>query len=236
MRHDIDTGTKAQAVLELGMKFLISYFIGSVMGALIVGRLKGGVDIRNLGSGNAGGTNALRTQGFVFAAVVVLIDVGKGIVATALIPGLHLPLVGSDPAISRVWLTIACAGASVIGHVWPIWHNFRGGKGAATLVGTLAVLAPAVILPALLVWAWVFVFSGYVGLATMTAGLATPVFVALTRLPADQPLFIYCLAMAAYLLFCHRANIARMYSGTEYRNTRVMVFRRRSKAAIDDDT
>jgi glycerol-3-phosphate acyltransferase PlsY len=236
MRHDIGTGTKAQAVLELGTKFLISYFIGSLMGALIVGRLKGGVDIRNLGSGNAGGTNALRTQGLVFAALVVLIDVGKGVVATALVPGLQLPLVGTDPAVSRVWLTIACAGASVVGHVWPVWHNFRGGKGAATLIGTLAVLAPAVILPALLVWAWVFVFSGYVGLATMAAGIAAPVFVAVMRLPAEQPLFIYCLVMAAYLIFCHRTNIARMVSGTEFRNTRVMVFRRRSKTANNDDS
>jgi glycerol-3-phosphate acyltransferase PlsY len=234
MRHHSDTVAKVQTVLELGMKFLISYFIGSLMGALIVGRLRGGVDIRKLGSGNAGGTNALRTQGLVFALAVVLIDVGKGALATALVPGLDLPLVGIDPAISRVWLTMACAAASVMGHVWPFWHEFRGGKGAATLIGTLVVLAPFMILPVLLVWAWVFVLSGYVGLATMMGGLAAPVYVAVTRLPDEQPLFVYSLAMAAYLLFSHRANIARMRAGTEFRNTRLMVFRR-SKPAPDDD-
>jgi glycerol-3-phosphate acyltransferase PlsY len=235
MRHDIDTRTGAQAVLELGTKFLISYFIGSLMGALIVGRLRGGVDIRKLGSGNAGGTNALRTQGIVFALAVVIIDVGKGALATALVPGLNLPMVGFDPEVSRDWLAIACASAAVVGHVWPVWHGFRGGKGAATLIGTLAVLAPVVIVPVLLTWAWVFVFTGYVGLATMLGGLSEPVFVAMMLLPAELPLFLYCLTMAAYLIYSHRSNIARMRAGTEHRNTRVMVFRRRAGTVVDDD-
>jgi len=96
-------------MLELGVKFLISYFIGSLMGAMIVGKLRGGVDIRTMGSGNAGGTNALRTQGFLFAAAVVVVDVGKGIVAAGLVPGLDIPLVPEDPAVSRTWLTLSCA-------------------------------------------------------------------------------------------------------------------------------
>jgi len=222
-------------LLELGTKFLISYFIGSLMGALIVGRLRGGIDIRKQGSGNAGGTNALRTQGLMFAVAVVVIDVGKGAIATLIVPGLDLPLVGTDPEVSREWLTIACAAASVMGHVWPIWHNFRGGKGAATLIGTLAVLAPGVILPVLLTWAWVFVLSGYVGLSTMAAGLAAPIYVGVTRLPDNQPLFAYCLVMAAYLLFSHRTNISRMRAGTEFRNNRVMIWRRRSNVADNDN-
>ncbi len=84
-------------MLELGVKFLISYFIGSLMGAMIVGQLRGGVDIRTMGSGNAGGTNALRTQGFVFALAVVVIDVGKGVIGAGVVPGLDLPFVGIDP-------------------------------------------------------------------------------------------------------------------------------------------
>jgi len=77
-------------MLELGAKFLLSYFIGSIMGSLVVGRLRGGVDIRTMGSGNAGGTNALRTQGVAFAMGVMIIDVGKGIVGTGVVPGLDL--------------------------------------------------------------------------------------------------------------------------------------------------
>src|SRR5688572_7955044 len=124
-------------MLELGVKSLLAYLLGSIIGSLIVGQLRGGVDIRTLGSGNAGGTNALRTQGKAFAFWVMLIDIGKGIVTVALLPGWEIPGVGIDPQVSREWLTMACAGAVILGHVYPLWFGFRGGKGAATLVGAL---------------------------------------------------------------------------------------------------
>jgi len=213
-------------MLELGIKFLISYFIGSIMGSMVVGWLRGGVDIRKLGSGNAGGTNALRTQGWVFALSVVVIDVGKGVVATGIVPSLELPFVIPDGEISRVWLVLCCAAASVIGHVWPMWHNFRGGKGAATLVGTLIVLAPDIVMPVLLVWVFVLIISGFVGLSTMMAGVSAPVYLAMTRLPDDQPLFIYCVVLAVYILFSHRSNMQRMHQGTENRVARAMLFRK----------
>ncbi|MDX1481212.1 MAG: glycerol-3-phosphate acyltransferase, partial [Woeseiaceae bacterium] len=168
-------------MLELGSKFLLSYFLGSIMGAMVVGRLKGGVDIRTMGSGNAGGTNALRTQGWLFALGVVIIDVGKGAIAAGLVPAIDLPVFdGSAPDALVVY---ACAAAAVIGHVWPLWHRFRGGKGAATVVGTLAVLAPLLILPLLAVWLLLVTLVGYVGLATMTAGVAVAVYVGVTGLP-----------------------------------------------------
>ena len=221
-------------MLELGVKFLLSYFIGSLMGAMIVGRIRGGVDIRTMGSGNAGGTNALRTQGLVFALGVVIVDVGKGAFATGVIPLLDIPFVGIDPAVSRVWLMLVCGSAAVFGHVWPFYHGFRGGKGAATYVGTIAVLNAALIFPLLLVWAWVVVMSGYVGLATMTAAVALPVWLAVTRLPLDQPLFIYTAVMAAFVIYWHRANIARMRGGIEHRNDRLMIFKRRRQAGNDE--
>jgi glycerol-3-phosphate acyltransferase PlsY len=213
-------------MLELSVKFLLSYFIGSVMGSMAVGRLRGGVDIRTMGSGNPGGTNALRTQGWIFALGVVIIDIGKGIVGAGVVPGLNLPFVATDPALARDWLTLCCAAAAVIGHVWPIWHNFRGGKGAATLVGTLIVLAADLILPVLLVWGIVLTAFGYVGFATIVAGVTAPVYLLITRLPDDQPLFIYCVTMALYIIFSHRSNLQRMRNGTESRQTRLMLFRR----------
>lgn len=213
-------------MLELGTKFLIAYFIGSIMGSLLVGRLRGGIDIRKEGSGNAGGTNALRTQGWPFALAVMVVDIGKGAFAAGVVPGLSLPFVATDPEVSRVWLALCCAGAAVVGHVWPMWHEFRGGKGAATLIGTLTVLAPTLLVPVLLVWAWVLVLFGYVGLATISAAVSAPVYLGLTRLPDDQPLFIYCTVLAVYLVFSHRSNLQRMRAGTENRNTRLMVFRR----------
>ncbi len=221
-------------MLELGVKFLISYFLGSVMGAMVMGRIHGGVDIRTMGSGNAGGTNALRTQGPIFALGVVVIDVGKGIIGAGLIPTLDLPFVGIDPEISRTWLALSCAAAAVFGHVWPFYHRFRGGKGAATYVGTFIALNPAVILPMLLVWAWVVVLSGYVGLATMTAAVSVPVWLAVTRLPGDQGLFIYSAIMAMFIIFWHRANIERMRRGEEHRNERLMLFRRKARATDNE--
>ena len=214
-------------MLELGIKFLISYFIGSIMGAMIVGMLRGGIDIRTMGSGNAGGTNALRTQGFMFALAVVVVDVGKGIVGAGVIPSLELPFVPTDPAISRTWLTLCCAGAAVMGHVWPIYHDFKGGKGAATLIGTLIVLGPKLIIGVLFVWILVVVMSGYVGLASMMAASAVPIWLGVTHLHDDQPLVIYCTFMALFIIYCHRANIQRMLEGTELRNPRFMLFSRK---------
>ncbi|HSN52407.1 MAG TPA: glycerol-3-phosphate 1-O-acyltransferase PlsY [Woeseiaceae bacterium] len=221
-------------MLELGVKFLLSYFLGSVMGAMVMGRIRGGVDIRTMGSGNAGGTNALRTQGAGFALGVVIIDVGKGIVGAGVIPLLDIPFVGIDPEVSRTWLALCCGAAAVLGHVWPFYHNFRGGKGAATYVGTFVALNPAVIPPMLLVWAFVVVLSGYVGLATMTAAVSVPVWLAVTRLPGDQGLFVYSAVMAMFIIFWHRANIQRMRDGVENRNEKMMLFRRKKRSADNE--
>ena len=223
-------------MLELGVKFLISYFIGSLMGAMIIGKLRGGVDIRKMGSGNAGGTNALRTQGVMFALGVVLIDIGKGIIGAGIVPGLEVPFVAADPTISRTWLTICCASAVVLGHVWPIYHNFKGGKGAGTYIGTLIVLGPQLIIGVVFVWAWVLVMTGFVGLATMTAASALPIYLGIWFLPDGQPLFIYSVVMAAFIIFWHRSNIERMLSGTEHRNTALMIFKRKGGGSSHDQS
>ena len=220
-------------MLDPGSKILLSYLVGSVMGSMIMGYLRGGVDIRTMGSGNAGSTNALRTQGWLFAVGVIVIDVGKGVLATAVIPGIDLPFSDADPAITAGWLTFGCATASVVGHVWPVWHKFKAGKGAATLIGTLIVLAPEIVLPLILIWAWMLVLFGFVGLATVTTAVVAPLYLGLTRLPHDQALFYYCLVMALYMIYSHRANIIRMRKGTEPKNTRLMIFRRGGRNSGD---
>jgi glycerol-3-phosphate acyltransferase PlsY len=213
-------------MLELAIKFLLSYFLGSIMGSLVMGRMRGGIDIRTMGSGNAGGTNALRTQGLTFALGVMVIDIGKGVVGTMIVPAIDLPIIGASPDVSREWLVLCCAAASVVGHVWPMWHQFRGGKGAATLVGTLIVLAPYLLVPVVGAWLLVLVLSGYVGLATVVAGFSAPVVIAVVRLPEEQPVFIYCVVMAMYIGFSHRSNIQRMRTGAETKVSRAMIFRR----------
>jgi len=222
--------------LELGVKFLISYFLGSLMGAMIMGKLRGGVDIRKMGSGNAGGTNALRTQGVLFALGVVIIDIGKGVIGAGVVPELNIPFVAEDPMLSRTWLAICCSAAAVLGHVWPIYHGFKGGKGAGTFIGTLIILSPTLIIGVLLVWAWVLTMTGFVGLATMTAATALPIYLGFNLDLETQPMFIYTTVMAMCIIFWHRSNIQRMRDGTEHRNTRMMVFQRKGSGSSDDQS
>lgn len=212
-------------MLELGVKILLSYLLGSLIGSLIVGSLRGGVDIRQLGSGNPGGTNALRTQGPVFAIWVILIDAGKGWLAAAVLP--DLPLAGPDPSIDRLWLSVACATAVVVGHVYPVWYGFRGGKGAATLVGVLLGLKPVALLPVLAVWLLVVMISGFVGLATMVATAAFPAYIAAMGIDPSRALLTFGCMMLLFVCYTHRSNIERMRTGTENRAQRLWLLRRR---------
>ncbi len=212
-------------MLELAVKSLVAYLLGSLMGALLIGALRG-VDIRTLGSGNAGGTNALRTQGKLFALGVVVIDVAKGWLAARLLPGLDLPGIGIDPALGRSWLAVACAAAATLGHVYPVWWEFRGGKGAATIVGVLLGLEPRLLVPVLGVWLAVVLLTGFVGLATMVAVATLPV-AARVLLPEQAALLAFGIAMAGLVIYTHRGNIARMRAGTEHRMRRLWLLRPR---------
>jgi len=213
-------------MLELGLKTLIGYLLGSLMGALLVGAIRG-VDIRELGSGNAGGTNALRTQGIWFAAGTVLIDVGKGWLAAGWLPQLEIPGVAMDPLIGRDWLAVSCAAAAVAGHVWPQFHGFRGGKGGATLLGALLALAPVLAAIAIGVWLLTMMLTGFAGLATITAAISIPAAMRLLGLESEA-LLVFSLAMAALVVFAHRSNIARMRQRTEPRVDRLWLLRPRT--------
>jgi acyl phosphate:glycerol-3-phosphate acyltransferase len=218
-------------VTELVLKTFASYLLGSLIGSLIVGRLRGGVDIRRLGSGNAGGTNALRTQGKAFAFWVMLIDIGKGIVATRVIAplplqGIGLVGAGTAAALSREWLPVVCGLAVILGHVYPLWHGFRGGKGVATLVGVLFGLDLLLLLVALLTWIIALVLFGFVGLASIIAAFSVPITVAIGGLQPQLPLLAFGVGIALLVVFTHRTNLARMRAGTEPRARRLWLFGR----------
>jgi acyl phosphate:glycerol-3-phosphate acyltransferase len=208
------------SMIELGLKFTLAYLIGGLLGSLIVGFLYGGVDIRKVGSRNPGGTNALRTQGKLFALWVMIIDVGKGILAVAVIAPLAIPGVGLDPDIDRSFVLYATAFGAIVGHVFPVWFGFRGGKGGATAAGLVCYLAPWTGLVVIGVWLTIVLATGYVGLATMAAALAAVVFVGFTGLPEQSGLFAFAGATAALLIYAHRGNIRRMLNGTESRFAR----------------
>lgn len=210
-------------MFELLIKLMISYLLGSVIGSLLVGRLAGGVDIRVEGSGNAGGTNALRTRGWKFALPVIVIDAGKGILAVLVIAPLALPWVPSA-AFDPRWIAVGCGAAAVIGHVWPVWFGFRGGKGMATYLGALGVLAWPALVVALLVWALVLILTGYVSLATMLASVAVAAYTLLAM--GSMPLFVFGVVMAVFIIYTHRANLRRLREGNENRFEKAMLFRR----------
>lgn len=202
-------------------EWLVAYLLGSVSGSLLLGRWRG-VDIRTQGSGNAGGTNALRTQGWRFALGVVVIDIGKGALAASL--GYLEPHASPLAPLSQA---LACGLAAATGHIWPVFHGFRGGKGAATMVGACVVALPASLAPLLGVWLLTLGFGGYVGLATVIAALALPLVV-LLAVPAPVPGAAQGLALAFTLLilWTHRANLARLRAGTEHRFERARVLAR----------
>lgn len=201
------------------------YLLGSVSGALLLGRFRN-VDIRRLGSGNPGATNALRTVGWSFAAAVVLVDLGKGVVAAAVIPP-AAALVAASTA-SMHTLAAASGTAAVVGHIWPLFFRFRGGKGASTLVGVIAVVAPWCLIPMLLVWGITLLGSGYVGLATILASISlVPAMWTLGPEPLPASLAIMSLLLAMLLVFTHRGNLMRMRAGEENRFDKARVIRRR---------
>jgi glycerol-3-phosphate acyltransferase PlsY len=212
-------------MLDLGLRLLVSYLLGSLMGALIIGRLSGGGDIRAEGSGNAGGTNALRTRGASFALGVVLIDIGKGVLAATLVATAPLPW--SPAPLTRETVALLCAGAAVLGHIFPYWYGFRGGKGAATLVGAYAALSPLLLVPVLLAFALSLTLTGFVGLSTMIAAASAAIASLVMAPGASSPAVTwFACAMAALLVYTHRSNIARMLRREEDRKRRVMLFRR----------
>ncbi len=191
------------------LSLFLAYLLGSIPTAVWVSKLFFGVDVRTLGSGNAGATNVARTLGWKAALPVVLVDVGKGALAAAL-PKL---LAQSFP----VWLPLACVVAAVVGHAFPVFAGFRGGKGVATAGGGLAVLAPALVGIAAGVWLLVVLVTRIVSLASLLAALAlTVASFALPSLAAwgMEPL---SLMLCFFVFWTHRQNIRRLLSGQEPR-------------------
>lgn len=205
---------------------VLSYLIGSFPTSIIVSRLMLGIDIRQHGSGNAGGTNVFRVIGWKYGVLVILVDILKGYVATILITKLmvgDLPFNNRTPFedITVVRLIAGCA--AILGHIWTAFGNFRGGKGIATTGGVLLGLATIEVLVAVGVFAVVFTISRYVSLGSISAAIALPLAMLArhnifhAELQGYHTLIFFTAGIALLLLFTHRANIKRLLAGTEQR-------------------
>jgi len=210
-------------MIELILKGALSYLLGSIVGSLAVARLTGGADIRTLGSGNAGATNALRTQGRKVALVVLVIDLAKGWIATAMVATWAMPAgIAAASAGLAAWSAPVCGLAVMLGHVYPLWYGFRGGKGVATLLGAVLGIKAWLLLPMILTWLAAVIAFGYVGLASILGAVALAVALALTR--SGTPLLVFGVLSALLILYTHRSNLARMRAGTESRARRLWLF------------
>ncbi len=186
-------------MIKFAICVIAAYLLGSISPSIIIGRLRGD-DIRSHGSGNAGTTNVLRNYGKKAAAVTLLVDVLKGTAAAVL---------GS--AIGGGKCGYACALAVLLGHIFPVFFGFKGGKGVATAFGALLGVSPWIALAALAVFVCVCAVSRYVSLSSICAAASAP----LASLVFAHGAFFYVVAMAAVIIIKHRTNISRLFAGTE---------------------
>lgn len=186
--------------IEPILAVLFGYMLGSIPFGLLLTRLTGGGDIRAIGSGNIGATNVLRTGNKAIAALTLLLDVGKGAVAVIIASrfGENLGL-------------LAGAGA-FLGHLYPIWLKFSGGKGVATLLGIVTALAPILGLVFAVTWLVVLAVLRYSSVAGMLASVSVPVAAAIA---GYSPLVPMLAGFALLVIWKHRANVARLMAGKE---------------------
>lgn len=182
----------------------IGYLLGSIPFGIVITRALGLGDLRQIGSGNIGATNVLRTGNKPAALATLLLDAGKGAIAVA------LARLSGAPELA----VMLAGGAAFIGHLYPVWLRFRGGKGVATFLGTLLALAWPVGLAACAAWLLTAVVSRISSLSALVAAAASPV---LALLLGHSGLVWLCVLLAALIFWRHRANIARLRAGTEPR-------------------
>jgi len=182
----------------------VAYLIGSLPFSFLVARAFGVHDVRRVGSGNVGATNVLRNAGKMAGALALLLDLGKGAAASAL-AGRLAPGEAALPA--------AAAVAAVVGHMYPVWLRFEGGKGVATGLGAFAPLAPQAALGALIAFGLVAAATRFVSLGSVAGALAMAGLALALRGP--DPVALAAAATAALVVFRHRSNLRRILGGTE---------------------
>ena len=193
---------------------LFAYFFGAVPFALIIGKLHG-VDIRKAGSGNVGATNVTRTVGPLQGKICFVLDLLKG----------AIPVLAAQRFLPACPVMAIIAGAvAILGHMFPVYLKFKGGKGVSTGAGAALALAPLPLLCALILWVVLFLITRYVSVASIAAAAALPVFAFVFRLAGigsvaakSIPVLIFFCAIAAVTVYRHRSNIKRLLDGTENR-------------------
>lgn len=189
----------------------VAYLLGSIPFGLVIARLFGGADVRKAGSGNIGATNVARVAGNAAGVLTLLFDVAKGAAAVW--------IAGRFTEQSAAWMTLAAL-AALLGHCFPLWLKFRGGKGVATAGGAFLMLCPLAMGTALLLFVLVVAFWRYVSLGSVAAAAAMPLLIYLLWAPRHAPppvVTLGTLLAAVLIIWKHRSNIERLLGGTEPR-------------------
>lgn len=202
---------------------LLAYLIGSVPTAIWISKYFFKIDIRDYGSGNAGATNTFRVLGSKWGTIVMAVDVLKGIIATSLY--ILLPYYLTDEW-DRTNFMIGLGLAAVIGHIFPIWAGFRGGKGVATLLGMAVAIQPLVALCCVGVFLIVLYLTRFVSLSSILAGVSFMVFILFIFNEKETLYRIFAVLVALMVILTHQKNIGRILKGTE---SKIPLFKSRDK-------
>ena len=206
---------------------IISYLIGSIPTALLVSKRFFGIDIRDYGSGNMGATNTFRVLGSRYGTMVMVIDILKGMAAVMMYNFLPFYL---NHELERTNLMLALGTAAVLGHVFPIFAGFRGGKGVATLLGMVLAIQPVIALSCIGIFVLVLFLTRYVSLSSILAALCLPICVLWIWNENELLYRIFALAVAVLVVITHQKNIGRILRGVE---SRIPILKHRDKRKSD---
>jgi len=203
---------------------ILSYLIGSIPTSLIISRAAKGIDIREHGSGNAGGTNVMRVLGWKHGLLVILLDAFKGVLAVIIVARLHygsMPFENATPFDDFTLVQIIAGISAVIGHIWTVFAGFKGGKGIATALGMLLMIVTVDMLIAIGVFILVVTFSRYVSLGSLAAAVAVPLTLIVREnvfnvdIPSYNTLLPFLIFVSLLVIFTHRKNVIRLLNGSE---------------------
>ncbi len=215
---------------------VFSYLVGSIPTSLIVSKALRGIDIRNYGSGNAGGTNVMRVLGWKEGSFVILFDAFKGVIAVVLITRLFydtIPFENITPFDDFTLVQIIAGIAAVIGHIWTVFAGFKGGKGIATALGMLLMIVTVDMLIAIGVFVLVVTISRYVSLGSLLGAVAVPLTLVIrenifdVNIPGYSTLLPFVIFLALLVIYTHRKNVVRLLEGSESK----LSFKKKKSAA-----
>lgn len=211
-------------MLNLLVIAFLSYLVGSIPSSIIVSKIVKGIDIREHGSGNAGGSNVFRVMGWKYGVLVLVLDALKGALAVVLIARLYFgdfPFANATPFDDFTLVQIIAGLMAVLGHIWTIFAGFKGGKGIATALGFLITIITIDMLLALAVFLIVVSISRYISLGSISAALSIPLILVIREnvfnvdITGYYTILPFSIVIALLVIFTHRANISRLFKGAE---------------------